>query len=94
MLLDLQDVVDMTEQGLCSPEIWPPKLTSMFVQEFKQEGVEPAESTTEGSTVTPPPPPKSHRDNQASSTFEASQEKNKLITSHGISSSRYAVVNQ
>ena len=88
MLLDLQDVVDMTEQGLCSPENWPPKHSSQFVEEFKQEEVECAESTTEDSTVPPPPPPKSHRDNRASSTFEASQEKEILITPHGISPSR------
>ena len=54
MLLDLQDVVDMTEQGLCSPENWPPKHSSQFVEEFKQEEVERAESTTEDSTVPPP----------------------------------------
>ena len=56
VLLDLQDVVDMTEQGLCSPENWPPKHSSQFVEEFKQEEVECAESTTEDSTVPPPPP--------------------------------------
>ena len=55
VLLDLKkDVVDMTEHGLCAPENWPPKHSSKFVQEFKQEEVEPAESTTEDSTVTPP----------------------------------------
>ena len=54
MLLDLQDVVDMTEQGLCAPENWPPKHSSKFVQEFKQEKVEPTESTSEDITVTPP----------------------------------------
>ena len=57
VLLGLQDMIDMTEQGLCSPENWPPKHSSQFVEEFKQEEVEPAESTTEDSTVPPPPPP-------------------------------------
>ena len=71
MLLDLQDVVDMTEQGLCAPENWPPKHSSKFVQEFKQEEVEPAESTTDGSTVNSPSPLKVIGTN----------------TSHGISSS-------
>ena len=68
MLLDLQDIVYMTEQGLCAPENWPPKHSAKFVQEFKQEELEPAESTMEDSTVTlpPPPPKKSHRDNRAS----------------------------
>ena len=56
VLLDLQDVVDMTDKGLCSPENWPPKHSSQFVEEFKQEEVEPAESTTEDSTVPLPPP--------------------------------------
>ena len=86
-------MVDMTEQGLCSPENWPPKHSSQFVKEFKQEEVEPAESTTEDSTV-PPPPPNSHRDNRASLTLEASQEKEMVITPHGVPPSRYAVVNQ
>ena len=35
VLLDLQDVVDMTERGLCAPENWPPKHSSKFIQEFK-----------------------------------------------------------
>ena len=83
MLLDLQDVVYMTEQGLCAPENWPPKHSAKFFQEFKQEELEPAESTMEDSKVTPP---------KASSTFQASQEKKLLITSYGISFSRYVFV--
>ena len=78
MLLDLQDVVDMTEQGLCAPENWLPKNSSKFVQEFKQEEVEPADSTTDGSTVNSLSPLKVIG----------------TITSHGILSSHYVVVNQ
>ena len=47
-------MVDMTEHGLCAPENWPPKHSSKFIKQFKQEELEPAERTTEDSAVTPP----------------------------------------
>ena len=63
MLLDLQDIVDMIELGLCAQENWPPKHSAKFIQEFKQEELEPAENTLGDSKVIP------QKVNRASSTF-------------------------